>query len=114
MFTVKKTLTISSAHYLPEYPGKCRRLHGHNWRITATCQSKELDEQGMVVDFAEIKRLCERLDHYNINDVFAEVGHKVPTTAENIAEFLCYAIPKCVKLEVEENDGSVAIFERED
>lgn len=113
MFTVKKTLSISAAHCLPEYPGKCKKLHGHNWRVTVTCQSKGLNEQGMVMDFAEIKKICERFDHVNINEVFAAVGHEAFTTAENIAEFLCYAIPKCVKVEVEETDGSVAIYERE-
>lgn len=113
MYTVKKTLTISAAHLLVGYPGKCRELHGHNWKITVTCKSRVLHDHGMVVDFSRIKDICMRYDHVNINNVLKEKGHTFPTTAENIARILCEEIPRCVKVEVEETEGSIAIYEKE-
>lgn len=111
MYTVIKTLTISAAHFLPRHEGKCKRLHGHNWKVTAHCRSPELNANGMVVDFGRIKRTCETLDHRNINDVFEAQQFDYPPTAEVIAKYLCDMIPFCFKVEVEENDGSVAIYE---
>jgi len=39
------------AHRLPDHPGKCRFLHGHNYKVTLSVGSELLDDQGMVVDF---------------------------------------------------------------
>ena len=71
MFYIKKTIEVSGAHRLTlDYPSKCTELHGHNWIITIYCRAKELDRNGMVVDFSEIKRrIFDKLDHKLINDV---------------------------------------------
>lgn len=71
MFYIKKTIEVSGAHRLTlDYPSKCTEMHGHNWIITIYCRSKELDDNGMVVDFSEIKRLIfDKLDHKVVNDV---------------------------------------------
>ena len=65
MYYIKKTIEVAGAHQLAlDYPSKCRSLHGHNWIITIYCKAKELDENGMVVDFSEIKRrIVDTLDH---------------------------------------------------
>jgi 6-pyruvoyltetrahydropterin/6-carboxytetrahydropterin synthase len=65
MYYVQKTLEISSAHRLDlDYESKCTHLHGHNWKITVYCKARELDKNGMVVDFAMIKRRIKKvLDH---------------------------------------------------
>ena len=56
MYYVTKKIEISGAHCLElDYPSKCTNLHGHNWNITIYCKSKELDKNGMVVDFSKIK-----------------------------------------------------------
>ena len=56
MYYVKKTLEISSCHQLYlDYESKCENLHGHNWMINIYCRSKELDSNGMVCDFTELK-----------------------------------------------------------
>lgn len=63
-------MEVSGAHYLHlDYESKCTNLHGHNWIITVTVQSEEVDHNGMVVDFSKIKEIVNRFDHALINDV---------------------------------------------
>ena len=69
MYTVIKRMEISASHSLRlSYPSKCENLHGHNWMITVYCRSKELNADGMVVDFSHIKRsvksLLDQLERY--------------------------------------------------
>lgn len=109
MFTVTKRMTVSGAHKLNlDYPSKCSNLHGHNWVITVTLKRNELDKNGMVYDFTKIKEIVNKLDHVFINNVV-----DFNPTAENIAKFLCYIIPYCVKVTVQETEGNEATYERE-
>ena len=63
MISVMKRHTFSAAHRLYDYNGQCEQLHGHNYTVEVTLSSEELDPLGMVLDFAEIKRmLIEALD----------------------------------------------------
>ncbi len=108
MYTVTKRLEISAAHNLAlDYESKCKNLHGHNWIIYVTCQSKELNANGMVVDFKHIKNLIsDVLDHQYLNDVL-----KCNPTAENIARWICEKVPYCIKVSVQESEGNVAVYE---
>ncbi|MBQ9406617.1 MAG: 6-carboxytetrahydropterin synthase [Desulfovibrio sp.] len=56
MLQITRQHVISAAHRLYDYDGRCERLHGHNYRIEVTIGAPTLDRQGMVVDFAEIKK----------------------------------------------------------
>ena len=105
MFRVSREITFCYGHRLLGYEGKCRYLHGHNGKLVLTFETSELDDQGMVVDFGEIKRVVggwidENLDHQMIlhrDDpavpVLAELGEPVfvmdrTPTAENIARLI--------------------------
>lgn len=89
-FSITAESGFSSAHRLPDHQGKCRNLHGHNWRVRATVQAETLDPQGMVMDFADLKKrlrdLCDRLDHLYLNDI--PPFDSLPPTAENISRWL--------------------------
>lgn len=110
MYTVTKRIEISAAHRLElDYESPCCHLHGHNWIIEVTCKSEELNNNGMVVDFTELKRFVkDTFDHQLINNIF---GLQNPT-AENIAKFICDNIPHCVKVSVQESEGNVAIYDK--
>lgn len=83
MYTVIKRMEVSAAHSLKlSYRSKCENLHGHNWIITVYCRSKELNADGMVVDFSHIKQVVkEQLDHHNLNKV------EVQESESNIAVY---------------------------
>jgi len=107
MYYLKKTVTIDSAHALKlSYASKCCNLHGHSWKIIIYCKSETLDAEGMVIDFSEIKKQIETLDHSLLNDFIEQ------PTAENIAEYLCNRIKYCYKVQVEETEGNEVIYEK--
>lgn len=54
---------ICAGHRVVGHEGKCRHLHGHNYRIHFTCSASELDSVGRVVDFSVVKdTLCQWLE----------------------------------------------------
>lgn len=111
MYYVSKKLEVAGAHQLKlNYESKCSNLHGHNWWIVVYCKSEKLNENGMVIDFKHIKNMVsDKLDHQNLNEVF-----DFNPTAENIAKWICDNVPKCYKVQVQESDGNVAIYEKDE
>ncbi len=111
MYYLKKTLEISGAHSLTlDYPSKCTAVHGHNWTITIYCRARELDRNGMIVDFSDIKRLvADPLDHHVLNDVLP-----CNPTAENLARWCCEQVPHCYRVDVQESTGNTATYELDD
>lgn len=110
MYYVSKTMEIAACHRLNlSYDSKCENLHGHNWHITVYCKSKELNSDGMVVDFKHIKnKIHDYLDHGNLNELLM-----FNPTAENIARWITEQIPSCYKAMVQESDGNIAIYEED-
>lgn len=88
MYKIMAETSFSAAHQLVKHPGKCRALHGHNWRVQAIVGAETLDDQGMVVDFSVLKKalgeLCDRFDHLMVNEV--SPFDRIPPTAENFAK----------------------------
>jgi len=90
MFELAIAGDFASAHFLRNYEGPCKNLHGHTWKVEATIQSEDLNEIGLVVDFRDMKqRLKEVLmpiDHVCLNDLpyFKELN---PST-ENLAQYI--------------------------
>lgn len=111
MYYVTKRLELSGAHSLSlSYRSKCENLHGHNWIVKVSCRSKELNRDGMVVDFTHIKqKIQDKLDHKNFNDIF-----DFNPTAENIARWICENIENCYRVEIQESEGNIAAYQIDD
>ncbi|VBB07915.1 queuosine qued: queuosine biosynthesis protein qued [Lucifera butyrica] len=96
MFELTITTDFEAAHRIPEYPGKCQRLHGHNWKVEVAVSGEGLDHLGMLVDFRvlkqEVAKVIATLDHYYLNELAA--FQTICPTAENIA---CHIYKKLVK-----------------
>ena len=57
-----------AAHRLPQLGGKCQSLHGHSWSVEVTVTGDELDSDGKLIRFEDVKRplsgwVKEHLDH---------------------------------------------------
>jgi 6-pyruvoyltetrahydropterin/6-carboxytetrahydropterin synthase len=126
VYEVAKDFIFSAAHQIRLHGGKCERLHGHNWRVRVHARASQLDRIGMVVDFADLQRvvaeICARFDHQNINEVAP--FDSMNTTAENLARFLYDEANRKLaamagervrvsRVEVWENEGSLAVFREE-
>ncbi|MBQ2029328.1 MAG: 6-carboxytetrahydropterin synthase [Bacteroidaceae bacterium] len=111
MYYVKKTVEVAMAHRLAlDYESKCTGLHGHNAMVTVWCRARELDRNGMVVDFSELKRVVKgALDHRFVNEVV-----DFNPTAENLARWLCERIPNCYKVSIRESEHNEATYERDE
>ena len=90
MFELSIKGDIASAHFIPGYPGMCKDLHGHTWKIEVTITSDKLDTIGMVTDFALLKKqlweFLGKLDHVCLNDL--PFFKKTSPTTENIAKYI--------------------------
>lgn len=92
---ITKEFRIEAAHYLPNMPEghKCKRMHGHSFRIEVKVAGEPDAHTGMVMDFAEIKEtvrpLIDMLDHWVINDIGEK--NNLPLlqnpTSENMAKW---------------------------
>ena len=107
MYTVIKRMEVSAAHSLSlGYPSKCTSLHGHNWIITVHCRSRQLNADGMVVDFTRIKEAIQsHLDHQNLNDLLP-----FNPSTENLARWICEQVPHCYRVDVKECEGNEASY----
>jgi len=119
---VSKEFIFHAAHYLPQYHGKCERLHGHSYRLRITVAG-EPDVEGMICDFGEMKKIVkrqviDRLDHTLVNDLipnptaelmtwwmWTELEHELPLaevrlweTADNIAVLTAADAEKAKKM----------------
>lgn len=96
MFEVSVTETFAAGHALRNYRGKCENVHGHNYRVRVTLEGAELDDTGLLTDFAEIKRVLRKsiayLDHQFINDL--KPFDVLNPSAENIAKYFCEEMQK--------------------
>jgi 6-pyruvoyltetrahydropterin/6-carboxytetrahydropterin synthase len=67
MYYLKRHFTFAGGHRLSKHDGKCFSLHGHNYDVWVTVKSPILNEDDMVMDFAELKKyidpMIEEFDH---------------------------------------------------
>jgi 6-pyruvoyltetrahydropterin/6-carboxytetrahydropterin synthase len=102
------SFTFEASHQLPHAPpaSKCRRLHGHSWKVEVHVAGELDAETGWVIDYDQIQAACaplhDALDHRHLNDV---EGLENPTS-ERVAlwiwERLAPAVPGLIRIVVHE------------
>jgi 6-pyruvoyltetrahydropterin/6-carboxytetrahydropterin synthase len=103
-----REFAIEAAHRLPNLPEghKCRRLHGHSFRIEIHVSGEVEETTGWVMDFADIETafrpLFERLDHRYLNEVKGLENPTSETLAHWIWDRLKPALPLLSKVIVRE------------
>jgi 6-pyruvoyltetrahydropterin/6-carboxytetrahydropterin synthase len=85
-----RVFQVEAAHFLPNVPEghKCARLHGHSFRIEVHVSGPVGEQDGWVMDFADLRRifqpLFDQLDHHCLNEI---EGLENPTS-ENLAKWI--------------------------
>ena len=97
---------FAAAHYLPDHPGKCRYTHGHTWKVEVWLEGDVDSKTGMVVDFGEIKKEIDHLDHTALNVVLPL--EFLPPTAEKLVEYFLTNIPLAYRVRVWESENAYA------
>lgn len=109
-------ITFEAAHCLPNLPEghKCRRLHGHSFRVAIFVRGPIDVHAGWVMDFGEIKAAFEplrcQLDHSYLNEI---AGLENPTSeilAKWIWQHLQRSLPSLCKVMVNETCDSGCVY----
>ena len=114
MYVLTTEAAFDAAHFLTNYEGKCKNIHGHRWRVVLSISGEP--KNGMVVDFGIVKKdlkdLCDYFDHTFIvekdslkPELFKMLDEEftlrtVPfrTTAENFAKYFYDTLNKKYKV----------------
>lgn len=87
---------FDAAHFLPNYKGKCEKLHGHTYKLEIVIEGG-VKKDGMILDFVKMKEIVEievieKLDHQQLNALF-----ECPT-AEHIINWIAEQLKRKVPL----------------
>ena len=129
MHILKCESSFDAAHFLTNYEGKCKNIHGHRWGIILSINGESLN--GMVVDFniikKDLKELCDYFDHsfivekdslkpelFNmLNEEFLLRVVPFRTTAENFSKYFYDELSRkynVVEVEVYETPNNSARY----
>ena len=113
---VRRKFGFEAAHRLPHHPGKCRRPHGHSYRLVVTVERAVDPATGLAIDFGDLKQVVNRevvavVDHRDLNEMIDN------PTAERIAEWiwgrLTGPLPGLVEVELHETRNCSVVYRGE-
>jgi 6-pyruvoyltetrahydropterin/6-carboxytetrahydropterin synthase len=82
MFQIRKQFKVEMAHRLASAYSSCctDQIHGHSYIIEVFLKASELNEDGMVIDFGELKKLIgdyiDSWDHALVMPASLAQGHE--------------------------------------
>lgn len=90
-FYLTKQFSFEMAHALMGYPGKCRNIHGHSYKMEVTVTGVPQPNTGMVIDFKLLKdivneAIVDQFDHHLVLSQQADVEliHAVQKNFERV------------------------------
>ncbi len=140
MFIIQTESAFDAAHFLKDYQGKCRNIHGHRWKIIVSIASDHLESEGenrsMVRDFSDVKNtLKQAVDEFDHSLIIEEGSLKEATlralldedfricqvpfrpTAEEFARFFYEVLSRrsfpVYEVQVYETPGNCATYRKE-
>ncbi len=105
---VTQAFTFEAAHFLPGVPDghRCKRMHGHSYRVELTFAGEIDPQSGFVVDFFEIERcvgpIVAELDHCTLNEIAGLQNPTVEIIADWFAARTRKLMPNLVSVRVYE------------
>ena len=120
MYELKIITQFAAAHQIRGIEGGCERLHGHNWKVEVFVSGDKLDENGLLIDFRDIKEktefLMEELDHKFLNEL--EPFITLNPSSENVSRHVYEALSRQLntdtirisKITVWESDSACASY----
>lgn len=127
MIRITKQFNFETAHALYGYDGKCKNIHGHNYKLSVTVVGAPIEDKshpkyGMVIDFSDLKKIVKEeivdpfdhatifnknTPHLELANILMDNGHKIvlvdyqPTSEMmviNFAEKISRKLPKNIQL----------------
>jgi 6-pyruvoyltetrahydropterin/6-carboxytetrahydropterin synthase len=91
MIRLTKIFHFEMAHALHGYPGDCKNIHGHSYKLHVTLESSEnfrefIPGHGMLIDFREIKSVVNTF-------VLKTFDHKLLLSRNFLSRFPITSIP---------------------
>lgn len=119
---LEKDFRFEASHQLPNHDGKCRRLHGHSWKMTVKVAGQlqtEGSQQGMVTDYGVLSKIVkplidDKLDHWHLNDTTKLENPTSEELSRWIFQRLKGAIPNLIAVIVEETCTARCTYYEED
>lgn len=114
--SLTKSFDFEAAHWLPCFPEghKCRRLHGHSFKVDVVVEGVVPEARGYLVDFGEIKAaiapLQARLDHYLLNEIEGLANPTSEVLAQWVYDRLKPQLPLLAAVRVHETCTSTAEY----
>ena len=115
-----KTFRFEAAHSLPNAPEghKCRRMHGHNYRVDIHVTGRPDPHAGWVIDFGRIKAIAapvlDELDHRCLNDIPGLANSTSETLCKYLWDRIAPELPGLSAITVWETDTSRCIYRGRD
>jgi 6-pyruvoyltetrahydropterin/6-carboxytetrahydropterin synthase len=124
MFELKVITHFAAAHQLKMVAKQCENLHGHNWKIEVCVAGNSLNDTGVLIDFAELKKyiatVIDTLDHKFLNEL--EYFKDGNPSSEKIALYIAHKLQalinghgiKVSSVTAWESDDACATFKYQD
>lgn len=114
-----KTFGFEAAHFLPCFPEghKCRRMHGHSFRIDVVVEGEVDESKGYLIDFAEVKAATkpieDALDHRVLNEIAGLENPTAELLSKWVWDQLAPSLPLLACVRVHETCTSSAEYRGE-
>lgn len=111
-----KSFRFEAAHFLSAAPEghKCRRLHGHSYRVDLHLSGPVDAHSGWLMDFGLIKQAAEpvlaELDHSNLNDTPGLENSTSELLAKYLWDRIKPALPLLSAITIWESDSSCCVY----